>query len=64
MRRSIQPIDHQVFAGAFDRSSIDGSDLSFVERQVSRRFVPEGDFRDWAAIDSWTDGIVRRLSRV
>jgi menaquinone-dependent protoporphyrinogen oxidase len=64
LRRAIRPVDHRVFAGAFDRGAIDGSDLSPVERLVSRRFLPEGDFRDWAAIDTWTDGIVRRLSRV
>jgi menaquinone-dependent protoporphyrinogen oxidase len=64
LRRAIRPVDHRVFAGAFDRGTIDGSDLSIVERLVSRRFLPEGDFRDWAAIDTWTDGIVRRLSRV
>ena len=63
-RRAIRPIDHRVFAGAFDRSAVDGSDLGLVERLVSRRFLPEGDFRDWAAIDSWTDGIARHLSRV
>jgi menaquinone-dependent protoporphyrinogen oxidase len=60
-RRAIRPIDHRVFAGAFDRGTIDGSDLSLVERAVSRRFLSEGDFRDWAAIDSWTDGIAHRL---
>jgi menaquinone-dependent protoporphyrinogen oxidase len=63
-RRAIRPVDHRVFAGAFDSGAIDGSDLSLVERLVSRRFLPEGDFRDWAAIDTWSDGIVRRLSRV
>jgi menaquinone-dependent protoporphyrinogen oxidase len=62
-RRAIRPIDHHIFAGAFDRAAIDGSDLSLVERLVSRRFLAEGDFRDWAAVDSWTDGIVRRLNR-
>lgn len=61
-RRSIRPVDHRVFAGAFDRSTVEGSDLSLVERMVSRRFLAEGDFRDWAAIDAWTDGISRRLT--
>lgn len=60
-RRSIRPLDHRVFAGAFDREAIAGSDLSMVERLVSGRFLAEGDFRDWAAIDAWADGIARRL---
>jgi menaquinone-dependent protoporphyrinogen oxidase len=57
----MRPVDHRVFAGALDRSTLDGSDLSAVERFVSRKFIPEGDWRDWAAIDAWADGIARRL---
>jgi len=60
-RRSIRPVDHHVFAGALDRGTLDGSDLSAVERLVSRRFLPEGDWRDWTAINTWADGIARRL---
>ncbi|MFI5259261.1 MAG: flavodoxin domain-containing protein [Candidatus Limnocylindrales bacterium] len=60
-RRSIRPVDHRVFAGALDRGTLDGSDLSAVERFVSRRFMAEGDWRDWTAIDTWADGIARRL---
>ena len=60
-RRAIRPVHHRVFAGALDRGTLDGSDLSAVERFVSRRFMPEGDWRDWAAIDAWADGIASRL---
>jgi menaquinone-dependent protoporphyrinogen oxidase len=60
-RRSIRPVDHRVFAGALARGTLDASNLSVVERFVSRRFMPEGDWRDWAAIDAWADGIGRRL---
>jgi menaquinone-dependent protoporphyrinogen oxidase len=60
-RRSIGPVDHRVFAGALDRATLDGSDLSAVERLVSRKFMPEGDWRDWTAIDTWADSIARRL---
>jgi menaquinone-dependent protoporphyrinogen oxidase len=62
-RRSIGPVEHRVFAGAFDRATMDGSDLTTVERFVSRRFLPQGDFRDWPAIEAWADGIARRLAR-
>jgi menaquinone-dependent protoporphyrinogen oxidase len=61
IRRSIKPLDHRVFAGALDRATLDGSGLSGVERFVSRRFMAEGDFREWAAIDTWAGGIARRL---
>ena len=38
--------------------------LSLRERSVARLAgVVEGDFRDWAAIDEWTDGIIASLSR-
>ena len=60
-RRTVQPRDHRVFAGALDHGTLEASDLSRVERFVSRRFLPEGDFRDWAEIESWADGIAGRL---
>jgi menaquinone-dependent protoporphyrinogen oxidase len=60
-RRDIKPLDHRVFAGALEHAALEGSGLSLVERLVSRKFLPEGDFRDWTAIDAWSDGIARRL---
>jgi menaquinone-dependent protoporphyrinogen oxidase len=60
-RRAIHPRDHRTFAGAIDRGTLDGSDLSSVERFVTRRFMPEGDFRDWPAIEAWADGIAREV---
>ena len=37
--------------------------LSLRERSVARLAgVVEGDFRDWEAIDQWTDGIIAELS--
>ncbi len=55
---------HRVFAGALDRETLDGSELGFAEKFVAKRFVPEGDFRDWPAIDAWADMIARELTRV
>ena len=60
-RRSIHPRGHRVFAGAIDRATLASSDLSRVESFVTRRFMADGDFRDWAAIDAWADGIAREL---
>ena len=60
--RTIHPRDHRTFAGAIDRGTLDGSDLSPVERFVTRRFMPEGDFRAWPVIEAWADGIARELS--
>jgi menaquinone-dependent protoporphyrinogen oxidase len=63
IRRAIRPMDHRVFAGAIDQATLDGSDLSAIEKLVTRKFMAQGDFRDWSAIDAWADGIARELSR-
>lgn len=60
-RRAIHPRDHRTFAGALDRGTLAGSGLSTVEKFVTRRFMEDGDFRDWDAIDGWADGIAREL---
>ena len=60
---AIRPRDHVVFGGALDRADLAGADLGRLERFVAERFVPEGDFRDWPAIDAWADGIARELGR-
>lgn len=53
--------DHRIFSGALDRGAVDGSQLGFAARFVAKRFVPEGDFRDWPAIDAWADEIAHEL---
>jgi hypothetical protein len=50
-----------VFAGALDRDRVEGSDLNRLERAITRRFIPEGDWRDWDAIDRWADEIASSL---
>jgi menaquinone-dependent protoporphyrinogen oxidase len=50
---------HRVFAGRVDRSV-----LSFGEKLVVKAVrAPEGDFRDWPAIESWAGGIAGQLNR-
>lgn len=61
LRRLLDARDHRVFAGALDRDRVDGSDLSRLERAITRRFIPEGDWRDWDAIDRWADEIAASL---
>lgn len=53
---------HRTFAGALDRSAIDKADFPVLERIVAKRFVPEGDWRDWGAIDGWADTIAHELT--
>jgi menaquinone-dependent protoporphyrinogen oxidase len=53
----IGPVDHRMFFGALDRSK-----LGFGERMMVKAVkAPEGDFRDWAAIRGWAEGIAREL---
>jgi menaquinone-dependent protoporphyrinogen oxidase len=50
--------EHRFFVGA-----LDSSDLPGLQRLAFRmRGGKSGDFRDWAAIDAWTDEIARQLT--
>ena len=60
----LNPRGHQIFAGSFDRAAADFSSLGLVERTVVKRFLPEGDWRDWPAIERWAEQIARELARV
>jgi menaquinone-dependent protoporphyrinogen oxidase len=55
---------HAVFAGAHERDMVDGSELGRLERFVAKRFIPEGDWRDWPSIEAWAREIARELTAV
>ena len=61
LRELIDVHDHQVFGGAFHRATSDFSDMGLIERTVVRRFLPDGDWRDWSVIDAWAASIARGL---
>jgi menaquinone-dependent protoporphyrinogen oxidase len=49
--------DQRIFFGALDHSR-----LSFAERVMVKAVrAPEGDFRDWQAIEAWAESIARDL---
>ncbi len=52
---------HIIFAGAHDRSTVEGSELGRLERFIAKRFIPEGDWRDWPTIDGWARSISAEL---
>jgi menaquinone-dependent protoporphyrinogen oxidase len=57
LRELLSPRGHEIFFGALDRSK-----LSFPERMIVKAVkAPDGDFRDWAAIDAWADRIADEL---
>jgi menaquinone-dependent protoporphyrinogen oxidase len=61
-RQLLEPRGHIVFAGAFDRE-VAMEKGGFLDR-IAGRFIPEGDFRDWTAIETWAIGIARELRAV
>ena len=50
---------HKVFSGVYESGQMPAP-LRFLFRLTGGRF---GDFRDWAAVDGWTDGIAAQLAR-
>ena len=56
-KEAIRPRGHQIFYGALDHEK-----LSFPERMVVKAVrAPEGDYRDWSAIDAWAERIAHDL---
>ena len=64
LRRTLNPRDHRVFWGAWDRRN---KPVGIWERMVhlmpaGRASMPDSDFRDWPNIEAWADGIAAELS--
>lgn len=52
--------EHKLFSGRLDKAQ-----LAFGERAIAVAFrAPEGDFRDWAAIEAWAGAIADELKGV
>jgi menaquinone-dependent protoporphyrinogen oxidase len=57
-RQTLSFREHRLFFGALDHNQ-----LSFAERMVAKAVrAPEGDFRDWKAIEDWAATIARELT--
>jgi menaquinone-dependent protoporphyrinogen oxidase len=60
LQQAIHPRDHRVFFGALDHTK-----LSFFERTVVKTVhAPEGDYRDWGAVEAWAESIAHALTPV
>jgi menaquinone-dependent protoporphyrinogen oxidase len=52
--------EHKLFSGRLDRAQ-----LTFGERAIAVAFrAPEGDFRDWRAIEAWAGAIADTLKEM
>lgn len=60
-RELVRPRGTQVFRGAYDHDKIRGADRMIVWMPAIRKIMPEGDFREWDAIDDWASGIATEL---
>ena len=63
LRKAVHPRDQRVFFGAWDPSAepIGLSEQFASLVPAARDALPEGDFRDWRAIDAWADQIAHDL---
>jgi menaquinone-dependent protoporphyrinogen oxidase len=59
LHEMLEPREHRLFYGALTRDT-----LGFGERMVVKAVkAPEGDFRDWDAIQAWATMIAAELAR-
>jgi menaquinone-dependent protoporphyrinogen oxidase len=65
LKETLHPREARVFFGAYD---VEAPPIGLAERltrhlpATAREAMPAGDFRDWAAIDAWADGIAAALA--
>jgi menaquinone-dependent protoporphyrinogen oxidase len=61
---SVHARDCRVFFGALDHTQFDVCERLLWALPASRKLLIEGDFRDWAAIDTWANSIADQLEPV
>ncbi|WP_159599602.1 flavodoxin domain-containing protein [Agromyces humi] len=60
----LHPRGAQVFRGAYHHDKIRGGDRIVAWMPAIRDILPEGDFREWDAIDAWADSIADALGAI
>ena len=58
----VKPVDLGCFAGALDYSKIGFMYRTVMKSKMKDKGVPEGDFRDWAAIKAWAEAVLPDLT--
>ncbi|HYM95770.1 MAG TPA: flavodoxin domain-containing protein [Candidatus Sulfotelmatobacter sp.] len=61
---AIKPRGTRVFFGAVDPSALGFSERIVRRMPAARALLPEGDFRDWKAIETWAQSIAEELKPV
>ena len=61
LARLVAAQGHTIFSGAYSKAPVEQSELGRLEKFIAKRFIPEGDWRDWPTIEAWTHTIVREL---
>jgi len=62
-RETVKPRDHRVFFGAMDPSKLGFTHRLIYKLPANRdgALFPQGDFRNWAEIETWAGGIAETL---
>ena len=60
-RNILKPRDLRVFLGGLDPSRLGRTERLMRTAPAMRQLMPEGDFRDWPAIEGWAGEIAREL---
>jgi menaquinone-dependent protoporphyrinogen oxidase len=61
-KQAIRPRGMQVFFGALDPSTLSFSERLVRSMPAGRRLLPDGDFRDWPAIEAWAERIAHEVA--
>ncbi|MBE3075422.1 MAG: flavodoxin domain-containing protein [Actinobacteria bacterium] len=61
---TIHPRDHCIFSGALNLGRLSSAEWSCLKMPATRAILPEGDFRDWAQIQGWAEGIAQELTQL
>jgi menaquinone-dependent protoporphyrinogen oxidase len=62
LREAVQARGHRVFFGALGTDKLGFTHRLMRALPAGRVQFPEGDFRDWPAIDAWAAGIAAELT--
>ena len=64
LREAVQPREHRVFFGVLDPDTLGVAERLMRVLPGGRKLLPEGDFRDWDRIESWSAAIADQLGMV